>query len=43
MIAEYQSNEIIILNNSFDLLKEQFNNDGGNFRFLALLSPTCPL
>jgi len=32
-----------IIGNSVDLLKDRFNADKGKIRFLALLSPTCPL
>jgi len=34
---------IITLENSLDSLKERFNSDREKIRFLALLSPTCPL
>ena len=37
------SNNIITLNRSSDLLKDRFNNNEEKIRFLALLSPTCPL
>jgi len=37
------SNKIITLNTALDPLKDQFNNNKENIRFLALLSPTCPL
>ena len=32
-----------IIENSVDLLKDRFNADKEKIRFLALLSPTCPL
>jgi len=34
---------ITILDESFNVLKDQFNTDSNKIRFLALLSPTCPL
>ena len=37
------SNKIITLTGSLDPLKDQFNNNKEKIRFLALLSPTCPL
>ena len=38
-----QSKNIITLNTSLDSLKDRFNNHKEKIRFLALLSPTCPL
>ena len=38
-----QSNNIVTLDSSSNPLKFQFNNDKEKIRFLALLSPTCPL
>ena len=38
-----QSNHIITLKGSLNPLKLQFNNNKEKIRFLALLSPTCPL
>lgn len=43
MRNDNQSNNIVTLDNSLDLLKERFNADSEKIRFLALLSPTCPL
>ncbi len=37
------SNNIITLNSTLDPLKDQFNQNKEKIRFLALLSPTCPL
>jgi len=42
MAAENYS-DITILNETFDALTDQFNADSLKIRFLALLSPTCPL
>ena len=38
-----QSNPIVTLKDSLNPLKVQFNNHTEKIRFLALLSPTCPL
>jgi len=43
MRTEIHSNDIIILDNMFESLKERFNKNRGKIRFMALLSPTCPL
>jgi len=37
------SNEIITLGDNLSQLKERFNAESSLIRFLALLSPTCPL
>jgi len=37
------SNNIINLKSTLDPLKDKFNNNKEKIRFLALLSPTCPL
>jgi hypothetical protein len=38
-----QSKNIIPLNTSLDSLKDYFNKNKEKIRFVALLSPTCPL
>ena len=38
-----QSENIVTLDGSLNPLKLRFNNDQEKIRFLALLSPTCPL
>ncbi len=38
-----ESNSIITLDSSLDLIKDQFNDNKEKVRFLSLLSPTCPL
>jgi hypothetical protein len=38
-----ESEKIIRLDGSMNPLKLRFNNDKEKIRFLALLSPTCPL
>jgi len=38
-----QTLDIITLDNTLDPLKERFNADSNKIRFMALLSPTCPL
>jgi len=38
-----QSYHIITLDGSLNPLKDRFNSDKEKIRFLALLSPTCPL
>jgi hypothetical protein len=38
-----QSNNIVTLDSSLDPLKARFNHNKEKIRFLALLSPTCPL
>ncbi len=38
-----QANQIVTLKDSLNPLKLQFNNNKEKIRFLALLSPTCPL
>jgi hypothetical protein len=38
-----QSNSILTLDDSLNPLKFRFNNYKEKNRFLALLSPTCPL
>jgi hypothetical protein len=43
MRNDNQSTNIIKLENSLETLKERFNSDREKIRFLALLSPTCPL
>jgi hypothetical protein len=43
MITENYSNDIITLNNTLDPLKDRFNADSSKIKFMALLSPTCPL
>ncbi|CAB5139844.1 hypothetical protein D3OALGA1CA_3801 [Olavius algarvensis associated proteobacterium Delta 3] len=43
MKIEYRSNDLVPLNESLDQFKDQFNNEKDKIRFLALLSPTCPL
>ena len=43
MRTENHSNNIIILDNTLDPLKVRFNADSRKIRFMALLSPTCPL
>ena len=43
MRIENQPSDIITLDNTLDPLKEQFNTDSSKARFIALLSPTCPL
>ena len=43
MRTEDQSSDIITLDNTLDPLKGRFNADSGKIRFMALLSPTCPL
>ena len=40
---ENQTINIITLDSSLAPLKERFNTNVGTIRFLALLSPTCPL
>ena len=42
MAISNESN-IISLDNSFAPLRDRFNADKEKVRFLALLSPTCPL
>ena len=43
MRTENHSNNIITLDNTLDPLKGRFNADSRKIRFMALLSPTCPL
>ena len=43
MRIENQTVDIITLDNTLDPLKDRFNADSSKIRFLALLSPTCPL
>ena len=43
MRNDNQSTNIINLENSLESLKERFNTDHEKIRFLAVLSPTCPL
>lgn len=43
MKIEYRSKDLVPLNGSLDQFKDQFNNEKDKIRFLALLSPTCPL
>jgi len=43
MRFENHSNNIITLDNTLDPLKGRFNEDSRKIRFMALLSPTCPL
>jgi hypothetical protein len=38
-----QSNPIVTLTDSLNPLKLRFNNNMEKIRFVALLSPTCPL
>ncbi len=38
-----QSNTVVTLDSSLNPLKVRFNYDKEKIRFLALLSPTCPL
>ncbi len=38
-----QSKNIVTLDGSLNPLKLRFNNHKNKIRFLALLSPTCPL
>jgi hypothetical protein len=38
-----QASKIITIKNSLAPLKDRFNTNNGEIRFLALLSPTCPL
>ncbi len=38
-----QSENIVSLDSSLASLKDQFNSGKEKLRFLALLSPTCPL
>jgi len=43
MTTENHSNNIITLDKTLDPLKERFNAESSKIRFMALLSPTCPL
>ncbi len=43
MRTENPSNYIITLDNTLDPLKGRFNAESSKIRFVALLSPTCPL
>ena len=43
MRTENLSNYIITLDNTLDPLKGRFNAESSKIRFVALLSPTCPL
>ena len=43
MKDDKQTADIIMLEDSLESLKERFNSDRGKIRFLALLSPTCPM
>lgn len=43
MRHDSQSTNIILIENSLKSLKERFNTDREKIRFLALLSPTCPM
>ena len=38
-----QTLDMITLDNTLDPLKERFNTNSRKIRFMALLSPTCPL
>ena len=40
---EGPSDDIVVLDNTLDPLKDRFNAQSKKIRFLALLSPTCPL
>ncbi len=35
--------KVITLEHSLAPLRDRFNNNSGQIRFIALLSPTCPL
>ena len=43
MRNDNQSTNIVTLESSLESLKERFNSEREKIRFLALLSPTCPL
>ena len=43
MRTENKPSDIITLDSTLDPIKKRFNADSGKIRFLALLSPTCPL
>ena len=43
MRNDNQSTNIVTLESSLESLKARFNSDREKIRFLALLSPTCPL
>ena len=43
MRTENRSNDIFTLDQNLDPLKQRFNTDSSLIRFIALLSPTCPL
>jgi hypothetical protein len=43
MRTENKTIDIITLDSKLGLLKKRFNADSDKIRFLALLSPTCPL
>ena len=43
MRIERQPQNIVMLDNSLGALKRRFNDNSDKIRFIALLSPTCPL